>query len=124
MPVPKKVLIIEDEKALRKVAASKLEAAGFAVSVLADGVDVIKMIIRNNPDLILLDLKLPHIDGFTLLKTIKENSDLCDTKVIVLSNLSQDTDIDEVFKLGAEEFLIKSDTPLSEVVEAIKRQLN
>jgi DNA-binding response OmpR family regulator len=124
MKVPKKILIIEDEKALGKVASHKLEAEGFKVSVLSDGTNALETIVRQNPDLILLDLIMPSVDGFTVLKSIKEDSDLRGTKVIVLSNLSQDTDVDEVLKLGAEEFLVKSDTPLSEVVETVKRHLS
>ncbi|MFT7507492.1 MAG: CheY-like chemotaxis protein [Acidimicrobiales bacterium] len=124
MKASKKILIIEDEKSLGKVASNKLQSEGFEVLVLPDGVDALEVIQSENPDLVLLDLIMPHVDGFTVLKTIKENPDLRDTKVIVLSNLSQDTDVDEILKLGAEEFLVKSDTSLGEVVEAVKRHLS
>ena len=118
--VPRRILIIEDEKSLRQVVRSKLEAEGFVVSVLTNGDNILRAITKDNPDLILMDLMLPQTDGLTLLKTIRENSDFNDVKIIVLSNFSQETDVTEVLKLGATEFLVKADTPLSELTKLTK----
>ena len=122
--VPKRILIIEDEKSLRQVVRNKLEAESFVVSVSSNGDNILKAITQDNPDLILMDLMLPKTDGLILLKTIRENSDFNDVKIIVLSNFSQETDVAEILKLGATEFLVKADTPLSELVKVIRRHLD
>ena len=122
--VPRRILIIEDEKSLRQVVRSKLEAEGFVVSVLTNGDNILRAITQDNPDLILMDLMLPQTDGLTLLKTIRENSDFNDVKIIVLSNFSQEADVTEVLKLGATEFLVKADTPLSELTKVIRHHLD
>ena len=122
--VPKRILIIEDEKSLRKVIRNKLEAENFVVSVMSNGDNILKAITCDNPDLILMDLMLPRTDGLTLLKTIRENSDFNNLKIIILSNFSKETDVTEILKLGATDFLVKADTPLSELVKAIKRHLD
>ena len=120
---PKKVLILEDEPALNKVVSNKLRASGYEVLSLTDGTDAISFIKKKKPDLILLDLVMPKIDGFTVLKELKDDPELKDIVVIVLSNLSQDTDVDSVLALGAKEFLVKSDTPLSIVLEMVDKYI-
>ena len=120
---PQKVLILEDEPALNKVTSNKLRASGYEVLSLTDATDAISFIKKKKPDLILLDLVMPKTDGFTVLKRLKDDPELKDIVVIVLSNLSQDTDVDSVLALGAKEFLIKSDTPLSVVLEMVDKYI-
>lgn len=91
-----KVLVIEDEPALSKVIKNKLTAEGYAVSVLPNGVDVVPFLSQEKPAVVLLDLVMPKVDGFSVLKQLKADPSLQDIVVVVLSNLSQDTDVDEV----------------------------
>lgn len=120
----KKVFIVEDDEFLRSLNARKLEDAGYAVSVAVDGASAIQMIPAEKPNLIFLDLLLPgDKDGFDVLQEIKANSETKDIPVIVFSNLGQTEDIEKAKKLGANDFLVKANFTLDDVVVKIKEIL-
>ncbi len=97
----RKILIIEDDKFLRELISRKLSDENFEVAEAVDGEDGVKKTEEEIPDLILLDLILPGIDGFEVLRQIKTKSKLSKIPVIILSNLGQEEDIEKGFKLGA-----------------------
>ncbi|OGF51919.1 hypothetical protein A3I27_01025 [Candidatus Giovannonibacteria bacterium RIFCSPLOWO2_02_FULL_43_11b] len=115
-----KILIIEDDKFLRDLMSQKLVKEGFNVKEALDGEDGLKIALEETPDLILLDLILPRIDGFEVLERIKKNEKLSDLPVLILSNLGQKADVQRAMSMGAQEFLIKSNFTLGEIVEKIK----
>lgn len=119
----KKVLIIEDERPIAKALELKLGNAGFEVEVLFNGEDAIKSIKKDKFDIILLDLVLPKIDGFGVLAEIKGEMKIS-TPVIVLSNLSQEDDVKRVKGLGADEYFIKSNTPIADIVDLVNKFFN
>lgn len=123
MSKKQKVLIVEDDKFISRAHGNGLEQAGYEVLVATDGVEAEKMIKKKKPDLIILDLIIPKKDGFDLLKNIKKDSKLKKIPVLILSNLGQDSDIEKGKKLGAEDYLIKSDYSMKEVVEKVKAYL-
>lgn len=114
----KKVLIIEDDSFLQGLAANKLSKNDFDVDTANKGEDAITKIVNQKFDCILLDLMLPDISGFDILKNLKEANQK--TPVIVFSNLSNDKDIKKAMDLGANEYLIKSNFTLEELVEKVK----
>lgn len=118
-----KVLIIEDDKFLRDLMTQKLANEGFSVKEATDGEEGLKTALEDPPDLILLDLILPRLDGFDVLEKIKKDSRLSSLPVLVLSNLGQKEDVTRAMSLGAEDFLVKSNFTLGEVVEKIKAVL-
>lgn len=115
------LLVIEDEDALAGALKLKLESVGYTVTVASDGESGYELAATDKFDLILLDLILPIIDGFTVLAKLQEKK--LKAPVIILSNLSQQEDIDKAMSLGAVEFLVKSDIQLSKVIEHIKKFL-
>ncbi len=115
----KKVLIIEDDSFLQGLAANKLSKSDFAVTTASKGEDAVTKIVNEKFDCILLDLMLPDISGFDILKNIKDAHQK--VPVIVFSNLSDDKDIKRAMDLGAEEYLIKSNFTLEELVEKVKK---
>lgn len=117
----KKVLIIEDERPISRAMELKLTHSGFAVKAAYDGEEAIKMIESEKFDMILLDLILPKKDGFEILGELKEKK--IATPVIVLSNLSQAEDVDRAKKMGAADYFIKSNTPISSIVDYINKLL-
>ena len=117
----KKILIGEDEQPLAKALTYKLKKAGFDVSVVFNGEEVIKFIEKNKTDLIILDLVMPKKDGFSVLTEMKEKN--IKIPVIVASNLGQQKDIEEAKALGAVDYIIKSDTQLGEIVDRINKFL-
>lgn len=119
----KKILIIEDNNALQKSLKSSLEEVGFEVSQLFGGGNGAGFMRARKPDLILLDLMLPDQDGFHLLKDIKSDKDLKDIKVLVLSVIDSESSIQECKMLGADDYLIKSDHSLDEIVKKVKQYL-
>lgn len=121
MKISKKILIIEDEKTLAKALELKLTHSGFDVKTVFNGEDGIEQIEKISFDLILLDLIMPRMDGFTVLKTLKTNGVV--TPVIVLSNLSQEDDIKRSRQFGAVDFFIKSNTPITTIVERVIKLL-
>lgn len=116
----KNILIIEDDEFFRELVSKELTTGGFAVLSAADGRKGIERVKESKPNLILLDLLLPDIDGFEVLSTVKQDSDTSSIPVIILSNLSSKEDIERGLKLGASDFLIKSQFSLPEVIEKIK----
>ncbi|MFA5022669.1 MAG: response regulator [Candidatus Paceibacterota bacterium] len=120
---PKKVLIVEDDEFLRSLNAKRLETEGFKVAVAVDGQNAIDLIPKEMPNLIFLDLLLPGVDGFEVLKKIKEDPKTKDIPVIVFSNLGQKEDIEKAHALGAIDFLVKANFTLDDVVLKIKEIL-
>ena len=118
----KKILIVEDEKSLAKILEHKLLSSGFYAEVVFDGENALEKLNENHYDLMLLDLILPKVDGFGVLETMKKKKIKC--KVIVLSNLSQTEDIDRVKQLGVIDYLVKSDIPLIDVVEEVRKRID
>jgi DNA-binding response OmpR family regulator len=119
----KKILIIEDDKFLRELIARKLENAGYAIIEAIDGEEGMKKIGEENPDLILLDLILPGIDGFEVLSRVKQNLALVSIPIIILSNLGQREEIEKGLKLGAIDYLVKAHFTPGEIVEKIRNAL-
>lgn len=118
MPDAKKVLIVEDEKPLAHALQLKLQHEGFAVTAASNGQECIDLIASEHFDVVLLDLIMPVLDGFQVLEHLQGMTEK--PAVFVLSNLSQHEDEQRVLALGARKFFIKSDTPLTTIVEQVK----
>ena len=114
------ILIIEDDKFLRELITRKLLNEAYEVSEAVDGEEGIKKIKEEKPDLILLDLILPGIDGFEVLSKKKEDPALASIPVIILSNLGQKDDVEKGLKMGAIDYLIKAHFTPGEIIEKIK----
>lgn len=119
----KKILIIEDDRFLRELIARKLSDEGFVIIEAVDGEEGIKKIKEKKPDLVLLDLILPSIDGFEVLSQIKKEESLKSIPVIILSNLGQKEEVEKGLKLGAVDYLIKAHFTPGEIIEKIKNNL-
>lgn len=116
----KKILIVEDDKFLRDLCLKKLEKNSFKVSTAFDGEEGLKKIKEEKPILVLLDIVLPGLSGFEVLKQIKANSQTASVPVIILSNLGQKEDIEKGMNLGAEDYIIKADNTPNEIIEKVK----
>lgn len=119
----KKVLVVEDDAMLSQVLAESLKAEKFKVEVVSDGSEVLNEAIRFTPHIIILDLILPGIDGFEVLKQLKEESKTTNIPVVVLSNLNQASDVKSVKALGADQYFLKATTQLDIIVDYIKDRL-
>ena len=113
----KRILIIEDEKPLSHALKLKLSHEGYDVAVAQDGEEGLKMAQGEKFDLILIDIIMPKLDGFAVLSALKAGESK--TAVIVLSNLGQQEDIEKAKQLGVLDYMVKSNTPISRIVEAV-----
>jgi len=120
----KKILIIEDDKFLRKVITKKLSKGGYSVIEAIDGEKGLEAVKKEKPDLVLLDLVLPEMDGFEVLAKMKKESSLSKTPVIILSNLGEKEEIDKGFKMGATDYLVKAHLIPGEILDRIEVALN
>lgn len=118
----RKILIAEDEKPMARVLSMKLKNAGFESDIFYNGEEALKALDRDTYDLILLDIVMPKIDGFDVLKLLKERKD--SPPIFVLTSLSQVEDVKRAKDLGVKEYFIKSDTQLSDIVDKIKEYVN
>jgi len=116
-----KILVVEDDKFLRELITQKLSREGYDVEEAVDGEDGVVKVKKENPDIILLDLILPGIDGFEVLAKIKEDSETKNIPVVILSNLGQREDVERGLKLGAVDFLIKAHFTPGEIIEKIEK---
>lgn len=119
----KKVLIVEDDEHIAKVYEIKLAKEGITTLLARDGEEAVAKIYAEKPSLIILDLMLPKKDGFGVLEDIKKNPELANIPVIILSNLGQQSDQERALALGANEYLVKVDYPIQEVVDKVKKYL-
>ncbi len=119
----KNILIVEDDEFLRELISKKLVSEGFAISVAFNGEEGVKKAEELKPDLILLDIILPVMDGFETLEKIKENPSTKPILVIILSNLGQQEEIDRGLSLGAVDYLVKAQLAPEEIVEKVKNVL-
>ncbi len=114
------ILILEDDKFLRELISRKLLGEGFKIEEAIDGEEGLKKLENIKPDLILLDLILPGVDGFEVLERIKDNPVLGSMPVLILSNLGQRDEIERGLKLGAVDFLVKAHFTPEEIVDKVK----
>lgn len=118
-----KVLIVDDDAFLSGIYATKLELEGFAVVSARDGEEGLKAALKEKPDLILLDVLMPKLDGFEVLKRLKADDSVKDTPVIMLTNLGQKEDVEKGLSDGAVDYLIKAHFVPAEAVAKIKKVL-
>ena len=114
-----KILVVEDEKPMSSILGKELKKVDHEVEFAYDGAEAIEKAKLLNPDLILLDLILPKINGFEVLEKVKADPDISSIPVIVLSNLGTDEDIKQAIKLGAVDYYVKAQHPLLEIIEKI-----
>ena len=115
-----KILMVEEDKFLRKIYRNKLTLAGFEFIEATNGIEGLNKVISEKPDIVLLDLILPQKNGFDVLIEMKEDTETENIPVIILSNLGQDSDIEKGLSLGAQEYLVKPEISLSHVVDRVK----
>jgi len=118
-----KIIFVEDEPTLQKTLCDVLRKEGYDVKAAFDGVAGLELIKLEKPDLVLLDLILPKMDGFTVLKKMREDEETKDIPVMILTNLEGTFDVERVLELGATTYLVKANYELREVVEKIKKML-
>lgn len=116
----KKILLVEDDPFLSEIYATKFEEGGFAVSILENGVLGIEKIKEQKPDIILLDIVMPKVDGFELLRMIKDDSEAVNIPVVILSNLGEQENVERGLALGAAAYLVKAHYTPTEVVAKVK----
>jgi DNA-binding response OmpR family regulator len=119
--VPITLLIVEDDKFLRDLAVQKLSKEAFRLFSAMDGEQGIAIAEKELPNVILLDILLPGIDGFEVLRRIRANTALAKTSVAMLSNFGQREDVEKALGLGADQFFIKANYTLDEIVEEVKK---
>ena len=117
----KKILIVEDERPLAHALALKLGHEGYETHIANNGAEGLKEVMTAAYDIVLLDLIMPEIDGFTILQEMQTKG--VKTPVIVLSNLGQDEDRERAKKLGARDYFVKANTPIAEILKKVREIL-
>ena len=117
------ILLVEDDTFLANIYKTKFEMEGFTVDVVENGQDGLDTAKKKKPDIVLLDILLPKMDGFTVLKKMKADDGLKNVPVILLTNLGQKDDVEKGLELGAADYLIKAHFKPSETVEKVKKAL-
>ncbi len=118
-----KILLVEDDTNLREIYSARFGAEAYDVITASDGEEALATAVRERPDLIILDVMMPKISGFDVLDILRSTPETKDTKVIMMTALSQDTDKQRGESLGVNQYLIKSQVTLEDVVNAAKAQL-
>ncbi len=118
-----KVLLIEDEQSISQMYKLKLEDEGFEVTVTDRGSEVLGLVKKNKFSIILLDVILPEVDGFSILQSLKSSASSKKIPVLLLTNLGQDSDQKRGKELGASGYFIKSSHTPAQIIEEIKKVL-
>lgn len=119
----KRILIVEDDAALSVAYRSRLELEGFDVREVNNGEDALSAALEYKPDLILLDAMMPKISGFDVLDILRNTVATADIKVVMLTALSQPKDKERAEELGVNEYMVKSQVVISDVVSRVKHHL-
>ncbi|HEX4662297.1 MAG TPA: response regulator [Candidatus Saccharimonadales bacterium] len=123
MEAKKKILLVEDDSALATVYVSRLQLEGFDIKHVANGEDALSEAVAYKPDLILLDAMMPKISGFDVLDILRNTPETTNIRVIMLTALSQAKDKERAEHLGVDDYLVKSQVVISDVVARIKHHL-
>jgi two-component system phosphate regulon response regulator PhoB len=118
-----KVLLVEDDANLRDIYFARFQAEGYDLSVAANGEEALAMTVKVKPDLMILDVMMPRISGFDVLDIVRSTPDTAGTKVIMMTALSEESDRSRGRALGVDEYLVKSQVTLEDVVATAKRVL-
>lgn len=119
----KRILFVEDDDALASVYLVRLQAEGFEVQRVANGEDALAAAISFKPQLVLLDVMMPKVNGFDVLDILRNTPETANLKIIMLTALSQESDKKRAQDLGVDEYLVKSQVVIGDVIERIKRHL-
>ncbi|MCL2280506.1 response regulator [Candidatus Saccharibacteria bacterium] len=122
--VKKKILLVEDDETLALVYKQRLELEGFEVEHVNNGENALDMAVKFMPELILLDVMMPKLSGFDVLDILRNTPQTRNIRIVMLTALSQPKDAERAKKLGADDFLVKSQVVIGDVVARIKRQLD
>lgn len=120
----KKILLVEDDDTLAEVYRQRLELEGFEVRRSNNGEIALKDAVEFHPDLVLLDVMMPNLNGFDVLDILRNSPQTRNVHIIMLTALSQPKDAEKAKQLGADDFLVKSQVVIGDVVQRIKYQLN
>lgn len=119
----KKVLLVEDDDSLASVYTTRLEAEGFIIKRVPNGEDALAAAVEMHPDIILLDVMMPKVSGFDVLDILRNTPETANIKVVMLTALSQETDKQRAQELGVDDYLVKSQVVIADVVDRIKFHL-
>ncbi|MFC1630122.1 response regulator [Patescibacteria group bacterium] len=119
----KTILLIEDDPFLIDLYSTRLKAAGFEIDVATNGQEGLEKVREKKPDLLVLDMVLPTIDGWEVLKELKKEERFKDLKILIFSNLDQKADIEGAFRFGVTKYLIKAHYTPTEVIKEIEKIL-
>lgn len=120
---PQRILLVEDDDALANVYTVRLQAEGFEVRRVADGEGALASAVNFHPNLVLLDVMMPKVSGFDVLDILRNTSETANVKIIMLTALSQDSDKKRAESLGVDDYLVKSQVVISDVIERVKFHL-
>lgn len=120
---PKRILLVEDDDALANVYLMRLQAEGFDTRRVANGEDALANALSYKPDLVLLDVMMPKVSGFDVLDILRNTPETANLKVIMLTALSQESDKERADSLGVDDYLVKSQVVIADVIERIKFHL-
>lgn len=123
MDQQKLILLVDDDLTLREMYEERLKAEGYNITQATNGEEALEKLKDSKPDIILLDIMMPKVNGFDVLKELKANSEMKDIPVIILTALIQDVDRVQGKKLGAVDYIVKSETMPGEVIAKIKNAL-
>lgn len=119
----RRILLAEDDRFLRKAAETALKRQGFSVLAAVDGDEALRMARAEAPDLILLDLIMPKLQGFEVLRALKADPATAATPVIILSNLGQESDVKQAMEAGAAGYFVKANLSLQDLVKRVDEAL-
>lgn len=124
MPETKKALLVEDDTFMLEILSGRLRKSGYEVSIATDGEECMKILESQKPDVVLLDILLPKIDGFEVLRRMNSLPELSHIPVVILSNLGQKEEIQKAKNLGAKDYIVKANFTTKEIVEKLDNILN
>lgn len=119
----KRILLVEDDDALANVYLVRLQAEGFDIKRVSNGEDALATAVSFHPDLVLLDVMMPKVDGFDVLDILRNTPETANLKIIMLTALSQESDKKRAQSLGVDDYLVKSQVVITDVIDRIKFHL-
>ena len=119
----KNLLVVEDEPSMQRALKSKLEHGGFSVKAASDGEEALAILASEVPDLVLLDLIMPKIDGISVIRRMKGDERLSAVPIVILTNLSSGDKVAEAMALGTFDFLVKANYSLDDVLKKVTERL-